>query len=176
MQAIQAATTIHNTTEPVTGQQTTAVEKGAFSEQLEQSIDQQAKKAEDSVKDDPSSDQSLETDEAEQNAEQMELSEDEVKPDAAFLFYQPFLTAKQQLAVHFKQAPVEKEMEPNDGQTTVETLQTQNAAMLNRLEVGLKATEAVLPEEKNTVLPISLDGTQDAVETEAKKCCRILFK
>lgn len=169
MQAIQAATTIHNTTEPVIGQQTTAVEKGAFSEQLEQSIDQQAKKAEDSVKDDPSSDQSLETDEAEQNAELMELSQDEVKPDAAFLFYQPFLTAEQQLAVHFKQAPVGKEIEPNDSQTTVEPLQTKNAAMLNRLEVGLKATEAVLPEEKNTVLPISLDGTQDTVETEAKK-------
>ncbi|MFL2100350.1 flagellar hook-length control protein FliK [Desemzia sp. FAM 23991] len=169
MQAIQAATTIHNTTEPATGQQTTAVEKAAFSEQLEQSIDQQAKKAEDSVKDDSSSDQSLETDEAEQNAEQMELSEDEVKPDAAFLCYQPFLTAEQQLAVRFKHVSVEKEIEQNDGQTTVEPLQPQNTAMLNRLEVGLKATEAVLPGEKNAVLPISLDGTQDTVETEVKK-------
>lgn len=168
MQAMQAAVTVHKTSEQIKGQQSTAVENGVFSEQLTQSINEKAKQTEDSIKDDPTLEQ-MEVDESNQELEQTDATEDEINPDAAFLFRHPFLPTEHQLATHFNQMPVmndELGQIQGEEQTETNSFRLQNAS--NNLEGLTKQTETVFLEESKQTLPVSMDGEQEMLEAGTK--------
>lgn len=174
MQAMQAVMAVHKQTEQK-GQPATGIEKGVFSEQLTQSIAQNAQQTEDSSMDKETSEQPLDADGWNQESEQIDATEDQVAPDAAFLFQQPFLTAEHQLAMNFRQLPVMDDAELAKGKTGMDSLQVQptisNLAELPRqTEV---AVEPLLNPEASAAesqgLPILMDGEYGTLEAEAKK-------
>ncbi|MBM6614695.1 flagellar hook-length control protein FliK [Desemzia sp. RIT804] len=168
MQAMQAAVSVHKTLDQVKGQQSTAVEKGVFSEQLTQSINEKVKQTEDSIKDDSTSGQ-VEVDESNQELEQTDATEDEINPDVAFLFRHPFLAAEHLLATQFNQIPVmDDELEQVQGEEQIKTdsFQLQNTA--SNLEGLMRQTETVLLEEDKQNLPAPTDGEQELLEAGTK--------
>lgn len=166
---MQAVTALHKLTEQPTTQQSKAIEKGAFSEQLVQSMAQKAIPTEESVKEETSEEPQLEGEETSQQIEQLDATEDQKNPDLAFLFQRPLLTAEHQLAVHFGQVPVADEFGQENMQQDKDSLQVENSvAPLSSLEEVTKATKPLMLEENQQIRAISMDGKQETGDAEVK--------
>lgn len=163
---MQAMTAIHKPTEQLTIQPNKAIEKGAFSEQLEQSMVQKETATEDSVKEDTAEETLLESEETSQQSEQLDSTEDQINPDAAFLFHRPLTTTEHQLTIQFGQVPVADELGQEKMQPGSDTFQIENLSHLE--EVVSTPTKNLMPEVNQQTHAVSMDGKQAVMNTEVE--------
>ena len=166
---MQPMTAIHKPTEQPATQQSKAIEKGAFSEQLVQSMAQKATPTEETVKEDTAEESQLESEEAGQQTEQLDSTEDQINPGLAFFFQRPLVTAEHQLAIRFEQVPVADELGQDKLQLDKGTFQAEdNATLLSNLEEVAITNKNLMPEANQQTRAVSMNGKQEAMSAEVE--------
>lgn len=122
---MQATMMVQKTAEPGRGQQSSKVEKDAFSEKLTQSMTRNSSRKDDYIKDNPSPEQPLDSEEMEQK----ELTEEVINPEVGYFFQQPLTNAEHQLAIHFEANPVLEESAQGKSQTDNDLVQLQTTSV-----------------------------------------------